>query len=302
MSGITQYFIGELWINFGGTGGTAIRLPMLQGSSFSCPENFDSLDIIANDASDINYTMGLRYPVIQAQVAITKEWLTAANLNAWFGLPLSARSSPFWDVASIGTVTYVTGMYSGATPVAWDITNAKISVLSLGCSATGAVGDARLEIMGTNVVTNATFASTAAPFLSAAARSNNMSHNWPNNPTRWDLTLTNNLSMNDEIPTHVDLTTAFEAPLEFNAGRFQASGSLQMQRHHITSATPVDGVPVTIDIKAPGALTPVHLQIINPLYQGRYGDSAQRGRKKGQLSFVAKGVEGGTGGSPIIIT
>lgn len=313
MANITQAFIGELFI---GTIGSGIRMPILKGATWSAPENFESADPTVSNLFEETFEGGLQYPVLSLPLAVTKEWFSAATINAWFNLPRAAVSgggytnAPYFDVAPLSTV-YV---WNGATGQVFAITGAKVNTLQAGYSQ-GAYVDARLEIWGILMAPfspGSNVLPTQTAFNSNAAKSQNCSHTLVKNHTRFDITLSNNLILNDECPSDTDRQAApwsagtydfastFERPKEINATRFTCRASGTFQSHDVSSANFVNGTSFDLNMFAPQAVKTnngVKFTINNPLWQGFFmgGTMAQRNRR--QLSVIARGQS--TGADPL---
>lgn len=307
MSGITQAFIGEAWL---GTIGSGIRLPILKGATWSAPENFGDYDPNVSNLFEQVFTQGLTYPILSLPLAVTKEWFTATNINTWFNLPRSANNAtvytnaPYYDVAALSTIY----LWNGVSGQIWAITGAKVNTLSLGYSL-GAYVDARLEVWGILMAPFSGTLPTLTPFTSAPARSQNTSHTLAKNFTRMDLTLSNNLILNDECPSATDrasapyssgtydYASAAERPLEINSTRFTSSMQFTLQSHDVTglpgsSPSLVDGTPYDINMWAPQATKAnkgVTVTSNNPLFYQRYMGGTQAQRNRRQLPTFQRG-------------
>ncbi len=78
------------------------------------------------------------------------------------------------------------------------------------------------------------------------------------------------------------MTEDFEHPVEHNSGRLQVRGQFRFQRHLVNATSPPDGTPFSLTIHPPGANegADVVITVQNPIFQGRYNFSAQRGQRQ----------------------
>lgn len=315
MSGITQAFLGEAWI---GVPGVGTRIPILKGATWSAPENYESADPNTGNLFEQTFEGGLQYPVISLPVAVTKEWFAAATINTWFNLPRAATGSgsytnaPYFDVAPLSTIY----LWNGSVGQVWAISGAKVNTFQAGYSM-GAYVDARLELWGIKMVIytpSAGLLPTQAAFNSNAAKSQNCSHTLTKNHTRFDITLSNNLILNDECPSDTDRGTApwsagtydyastFERPKEINSTRFTARVNGTFQAHDALAANFVDGTAFDVNIFAPQAVKTsngVKITVNNPLWQGLYQGGTQAQRVRRSLSAIPRGQT--SGADPITI-
>lgn len=287
MPGITQWYRGQLII---GSGTGAVRIPVLPGATLAMPENYEFPGMISNLQFQVNFSAGLTFPTLEIPVAVTNNWFTATNLNAWF----ITRTAD--DLSAMPDVT----LWDGASGVmALGVKGARLRLTI----TKGALVGAHLTLVGRALTRNVANPGLADDFRLLPARSQHCSitvgaNNL--NPINLTFVIDNQVTPNPEVGDtgNIDAVTGGVHPSEINAGQLVVNGAVVMQAHNLP---PADGTDFSVAITPPGATAAVTFALKNPLWQGR--DTFNLGgppRQVRQFTFICRG--GATGQAPIVIS
>jgi len=256
--------------------GSAV-LPVLQGSSFSMPKNLAIPQVFSgNNLFQFNSVEGLRYPVVNLNTLLTKEWFTAANLTKWF----LTRTGD--DVPTAGALQYWDGASGVSVPAC------KLNMLSIG----GSYGDlmrVRMTILGygtpsalTSKPSSSVIESTPASFFHVSASGGlSTTKDAANAFSSFDIVLSNNLDVEPEL-------AATNYAQEINSGQLTGTMRLVMQAKR---TPPADGTECSFTITPPGG-TPVTITVLNPESLDPEERAVQFPRQMRERNFVLKGDGG----------
>lgn len=234
---ITQGYRGSVDL------GTApIRMPVMPGSTFSIPMNYQFPPVAHNMAYQYTRVRGLQVPVANLSLLVTEAWFSAVNLEAWLMTRVNddtgviAGGGEFWDGAS-----------------GYEMTDIKVNTLVLGSSQGQPISATMMLMMAEpgGALTAPTYTViTEHPLDWSRVSFTNI-----DSVVAWQLMITNSCTPN---PIHASSYN----PSEINAGRFLASLRLTL----LAEATPpVDGVSFAINIAKPTAAKTVTFTAVNPL-------------------------------------
>lgn len=122
-------------------------IPVQNGSRMIYPPRYHNAEGTSNNVFDVSYYRGLAYPTFNGPVDATRDWFTAANLNAWIVARGQAIGVGYDDVAPIQqAVAYSDGN------IVQSMLGAKGNMLTFGCRQNEQLR-CSLGLMGTDKAT-----------------------------------------------------------------------------------------------------------------------------------------------------